>query len=848
MPLFRRLAAPTRPRADLGLSALEDRSVPATVTSLEDDGSPGTLRQVIAAAAPGDAIDFASPLSGTITLESGQLVIDKSLTIAGPGADRIALDADDRSRVIYLFNFGDVAQVTISGLTLTGGDTGGGDDSYGGGIANYGEQLALNGVVVSGNSASHGGGVYVGGEGATLTVIDSVITDNTAGASGGGIFVDDTANGLAVSITGTTISDNTADLYGGGIRLYGTDGRVVIDDCVISGNTADTASGGGISLGLYDLTLGEDERILTIKNTTFSDNDAPMAVGGGIHVGYLVGPSLIEACTFSGNTAAGAGGGIYFDLATGLAVIRDTLFLDNKVLGGGGGGMHIDQPEAGFIVEGCVFSRNEAETGGGISMSFPTGAGPDGFSVSIRNTTLSDNVATDGDGGGIYADESLNDSSEGVLIQNCTISGNTAEAGVGGGIYVYYAQYLTVRNTTVTGNVAEVGGGVYLANEESVTFESTIISGNTAIENSPDLYGRITALNCLIENTVGATIDDLGGTITGVPAGLADLADNGGILAGDPDGPIEPETVQTHALLDGSPALDSGSSEDGLEFDQRGAGFVRIFGSGPDIGAFEVQPTGDTTPPTVAGFSLSDTALKVGETATVTIVFSEPVEGFTSADLTVPNGTLSTVMSADGGTTWAATFTPTAGVEDATNALTLALTGVQDAAGNAGMGTSRTENFAIDTKIATLAAVRPVLANGNVVNVDLRGWPAGTPLPWEVVGFEAEYSEAVTPTAGQTAASPTRLRWTPTTPLVLAGATAAAVTDAAGNPGLTNPPADRTFTVRIGDVSGDGRVTTADLAQVSLAIRTGYNPRADIDGDVDVDQVDFNLVRSCIGR
>ncbi|KOF01330.1 hypothetical protein OB69_18170, partial [Roseivirga seohaensis subsp. aquiponti] len=84
-------------------------------------------------------------------------------------------------------------------------------------------------------------------------------------------------------------------------------------------------------------------------------------------------------------------------------------------------------------------------------------------------------------------------------------------------------------------------------------------------------------------------------------------------------------------------------------------------------------------------------------TATVTITFSEAVTGFANADLTIANGTLSAVSSADGGITWTATFTPTAGVTDATNVITLDNTGVSDAAGNAGTGTTDSGNYAIDT-------------------------------------------------------------------------------------------------------------------------------------------------------
>ncbi|WP_165570868.1 beta strand repeat-containing protein [Comamonas thiooxydans] len=104
----------------------------------------------------------------------------------------------------------------------------------------------------------------------------------------------------------------------------------------------------------------------------------------------------------------------------------------------------------------------------------------------------------------------------------------------------------------------------------------------------------------------------------------------------------------------------------------------------------------DTLRPT-ATITVADTALAVGETSTITITFSEAVNGFTNADLTVANGTLSNVSSSDGGITWTATFTPTANTSDASNLITLDNSGVTDAAGNAGSGTTDSNNYAIDT-------------------------------------------------------------------------------------------------------------------------------------------------------
>src|SRR5262249_40581807 len=77
----------------LALETLESRDVPTTwtVTSYMDSGA-GSLRAEIAAANPGDTIIFASSTAPqTITLNSSDLVINKSLTIQGPGAGQLTL-------------------------------------------------------------------------------------------------------------------------------------------------------------------------------------------------------------------------------------------------------------------------------------------------------------------------------------------------------------------------------------------------------------------------------------------------------------------------------------------------------------------------------------------------------------------------------------------------------------------------------------------------------------------------------------------------------------------------------------------------------------------------------------
>jgi len=113
----------------------------------------------------------------------------------------------------------------------------------------------------------------------------------------------------------------------------------------------------------------------------------------------------------------------------------------------------------------------------------------------------------------------------------------------------------------------------------------------------------------------------------------------------------------------------------------------------------------DTVRPALAvGIALSDTSLTVGESATVTFTFTEPVTGFTTADVAAPNATLSNLSSADGGLTWTATLTPAAGVNAASNVLVLDYAGIADLAGNAGAGSVASPGYAVRTTVPTLAA------------------------------------------------------------------------------------------------------------------------------------------------
>ncbi|WP_209018600.1 Ig-like domain-containing protein [Endobacterium cereale] len=105
--------------------------------------------------------------------------------------------------------------------------------------------------------------------------------------------------------------------------------------------------------------------------------------------------------------------------------------------------------------------------------------------------------------------------------------------------------------------------------------------------------------------------------------------------------------------------------------------------------------TVDTKAPTVMSIVMSDADLKVGETSTVTITFSEKVVNFDRSDVNTPNGTLGVLTSSSDGKVWTGTFTPSADIKDTTNVITVA-NSYNDNAGNTGI-TGQGPNYKIDT-------------------------------------------------------------------------------------------------------------------------------------------------------
>jgi hypothetical protein len=146
------------------------------VTNTNDSG-PGSLRNALAIANNGDEISFA--VTGTIGLTTGELVVNDSITISGPGADNLAVNGNAKSRVFYISSG---RNVSISGLTITNGNPPGSPpDNYGGGIYNDHAMLTLNYCAITDNLAASAGGILSDGSqgNAALTLSNCTVSGNS---------------------------------------------------------------------------------------------------------------------------------------------------------------------------------------------------------------------------------------------------------------------------------------------------------------------------------------------------------------------------------------------------------------------------------------------------------------------------------------------------------------------------------------------------------------------------------------------------------------------------------------------------------------------------------------------
>ena len=172
----------------------------------------------------------------------GDLDVTGAATIVHRGIRPAIVDSNvPGERVFHVFSTGDT--ITITGLTITGGESFGGPEQSGGGILNEGSLVVRDSLIV-GNRAAFGAGLSTEGS-STATLVNSTVSGNSADTDGGGISAE--SDGV-VNLRAVTISNNRADAFGGG----GGDGGGIFASSTGGGgivNLRNTLIGGNVDNG-----------------------------------------------------------------------------------------------------------------------------------------------------------------------------------------------------------------------------------------------------------------------------------------------------------------------------------------------------------------------------------------------------------------------------------------------------------------------------------------------------------------------------------------------------------------------------------------------------------------------
>ncbi len=287
-----------------------------------------------------------------------------------------------------------------------------------------------------------------------------------------------------------------------------------------------------------------------------SGNGGCLALNGGNVVDLDV--VQIDHCTANG------GGAIYSN-ANGVVVYWSYIHDNTAAFGGA-----VDLPPSAHAVvaHASTFSNNRATTSGGAIYG-------NNARVELYESIVSGNSANT-DGGGVYTA-----ACDGVNMTNTTIANNVATHGRGGGVYfegLNGSGYWEVSNITMAHNSAgTAGGGLYLAAVGGTIQDGNNIFAYNTAPQGPDVSGNAQFFGAqpdIITNTSGATppLNGYGTWIVTDPQ-LATLQSIGG-------------TPAVYPLLPNSPAIQAGQTVN--SFDQRGMCRAQL--TNPDIGAFEYSP------------------------------------------------------------------------------------------------------------------------------------------------------------------------------------------------------------------------------------------------------------------
>ncbi|MCL8342209.1 Ig-like domain-containing protein [Pseudomonas mosselii] len=612
-----------------------------------------------------------------------------------------------------------------------------------------GSTVVVRNTTIHDNSASIVGGtamstlVRLGG--ANNHVLENVAIYNNTGTYGatgtvaaGSIIVLSNSGGT-VRITNSTIANNvflntsTGSIASGGLGwVSGQAGTVTVQNSIFTGNTVngtqlDAATNGGVGGG-YTSTTNLIGTAVNFVNTATGDYRLASTASNAIDQGTLVGAPLTDLRGFDRPRGGGVDIGAYEVLYSAPPVVD----LDTGTGGNDSTVNFTGSPVA--IVPNISLTQTDGDTqvsGATLTLGGVLDGGNETLSLSAGQiaTAASYGITISGSGTTVLSLSGVATLAQYRSILAVVAYGNSTGAYTSGTRSVTVSVNDDMGSTTRTASVVvqppNAAPVIANLNGDSQTFTqgagSVLLDsgGNATVTDSDSADFAGGNLTVAVSANGVAGEDVLGIRNQGNGAGQIGVSGNtvsyGGVAIGTYTGGTGGAnlvlTFNGNATAAAVQAVvrnltyDNSNAANSIGQATRTLSVTVNDGDGGTSSAASVSVAIHETVPPTATITLSDTALKVGETATVTITFSEVVTGFTNADLTVANGTLSAVSSSDGGKTWTATFTPTNNLTNASNVITLNNAGVTDLAGNAGAGTTSSANYSIDTVRPTATIV-----------------------------------------------------------------------------------------------------------------------------------------------
>ncbi len=172
--------------------------------------------------------------AGSETARTQRRLTANSTTLSGDIGVRG--DSSDNSRSVVACGLTDATAI-LDGFTITGGNAYGPEwvDNFGGGVIGYDCSMTLANVIIRGNRADRGGGMYTNTGSPIL--VNVVFTGNRARIRGGGYL----HNNSTAILTNVTFSGNSAGT-GGGLFNMNDRAHPTLANAIFWGNTASRGS------------------------------------------------------------------------------------------------------------------------------------------------------------------------------------------------------------------------------------------------------------------------------------------------------------------------------------------------------------------------------------------------------------------------------------------------------------------------------------------------------------------------------------------------------------------------------------------------------------------------------